>query len=145
MEAVAKLNKVPMSSRKARLVIDNIRGLEVNNALNVLRFTRKEAATWIEKNLLSAIANWEQKAGITNSDEYALYVKECFVNQGSMLKRFRPAPYGRAHRIRKHSCHIHILIANRIPLDSESEGYEDIDIFEETVDEVIGETANATE
>jgi large subunit ribosomal protein L22 len=140
MEAVAKLNKIPMSSRKARLVIDNIRGLEVNEALNVLRFTRKEAATWIEKNLLSAIANWEQKANVSNSDEYALYVKECFVNQGSMLKRFRPAPYGRAHRIRKHSCHIHILIENRNPLDLESEDYEDIDIVEETVNEVVEAT-----
>ena len=123
MEAVAKLNKIPMSSRKARLVIDNIRGLEVNEALNVLRFTRKEAATWIEKNLLSAIANWEQKANVSNSDEYALYVKECFVNQGSMLKRFRPAPYGRAHRIRKHSCHVTMVVENQVAVEVEVEEY----------------------
>lgn len=141
MEAVAKLNKIPMSSRKARLVIDNIRGLEVNQALNILRFTRKEAATWIEKNLLSAIANWEQKAGVSNSDEYELYVKECYVNQGSMLKRFRPAPYGRAHRIRKHSCHIYILLENRLELNSEAEDFEDLEINEEVIEEVTESVA----
>ena len=75
MEAVAKLNKVPMSARKARLVIDNIRGREVNDALNILRFTRKEAATWIEKNLLSAIANWEQKAGVSNCPNIMIILK----------------------------------------------------------------------
>lgn len=136
MEAVAKLNKVPMSARKARLVIDNIRGREVNEALNILRFTRKEAATWIEKNLLSAIANWEQKTGVSNSDEYELYVKECYVNQGAMLKRFRPAPYGRAHRIRKHSCHIYIQLENRVELETESEDFEDFEISEEVIEEV---------
>ena len=136
MEAVAKLNKVPMSARKARLVIDNIRGREVNDALNILRFTRKEAATWIEKNLLSAIANWEQKADVSNSDEYELYVKECYVNQGSMLKRFRPAPYGRAHRIRKHSCHIYIQLENRVELEMESKDFEDFEISEEVIEEV---------
>lgn len=141
MEAVAKLNKIPMSSRKARLVIDNIRGLEVNQALNILRFTRKEAATWIEKNLLSAIANWEQKAGVSNSDEYELFVKECYVNQGSMLKRFRPAPYGRAHRIRKHSCHIYILLENRLELNSEAEDFEDLEINEEVIEEVTESVA----
>lgn len=114
MEAVAKLNKVPMSARKARLVIDTIRGAEVNNALNILRFTRKEAATWAEKALLSAIANWQQKAGVSNSDDYKLFVKECFVNEGGMLKRFRPAPHGRAHRIRKRYCHIHIQLENKV-------------------------------
>ncbi|MFK7951020.1 MAG: 50S ribosomal protein L22 [Saprospiraceae bacterium] len=136
MEAVAKLNKVPMSARKARLVIDNIRGREVNDALNILRFTRKEAATWIEKNLLSAIANWEQKAGVSNSDEYELYVKECYANQGAMLKRFRPAPYGRAHRIRKHSCHIYIQLENRVELEAEAEDFEDFEINEEVIEEV---------
>ncbi len=140
MEAVAKLNKVPMSARKGRLVIDNIRGLEVNQALNTLRFTRKEAATWIEKNLLSAIANWEQKAGVSNSDKFELYVKECYVNQGSMLKRFRPAPYGRAHRIRKHACHIFILLENRITLDTEGENFEDFEINEEVIEAVTEST-----
>ena len=117
MEAVAKLRNCPMSARKMRQVVDNIRGRNVDEALNILKFTKKEASTWLEKVLVSAIANWENKANSFNSDEYGLYVKEAFVDQGSQLKRFRPAPHGRAHRIRKHSNHVTLIIENRVPVE----------------------------
>ena len=121
MEAVAKLRKCPMSPRKMRLVVDNIRGRKVDEALNILRYTKKEAATWLEKLLLSAIANWEYKNGMAvSADDYDLFIKTAFVDEGTMLKRFRPAPHGRAHRIRKRTNHVTLVVANRIPLASES-------------------------
>jgi large subunit ribosomal protein L22 len=107
MEAVAKLKNCPMSARKMRLVVDNIRGRNVVEALNLLRYTRNEAAIWLEKVLLSAISNWENKAGMQGAaDEFDLYVKTALSDEAGMLKRFRPAPHGRAHRIRKRSNHI---------------------------------------
>lgn len=115
MEAVAKLRNVPMSARKMRLVVDVIRGKKVDEALDILRFTKKEAATWLEKLLISAIANWEYKLDGTDADDYDLYVKTAFVDEGTSLKRFRPAPHGRAHRIRKRTNHVTIIVANRIP------------------------------
>ncbi len=123
MEAVAKFRNCHMSARKMRLVVDNIRGKNVNEALDILEFTNKEAATWLQKTLLSAIANWEYKLdGMEDADDYDLYVKEVRADQGPMLKRFRPAPHGRAHRIRKHSSHITIVVDNRLPLEDEAEG-----------------------
>ncbi|MGA1583525.1 MAG: 50S ribosomal protein L22 [Saprospiraceae bacterium] len=120
MEAVAKLRNCPMSARKMRLVVDNIRGRNVMDSLDILRYTKKEAATWLEKLLLSAIANWEHKNdGVVNADDYDLFVKTAFVDEAGMLKRFRPAPQGRAHRIRKRSNHVTLIIENRIPLESE--------------------------
>jgi large subunit ribosomal protein L22 len=120
MEAVAKLRNVQMSARKMRLVVDNIRGKNVDEALGILRYTKKEAAVWLEKLVLSAIANWENKLdGMENPDDYDLYIKTAFVDQGPMLKRFRPAPHGRAHRIRKHSNHVTIVVANNVDLPSE--------------------------
>ncbi len=120
MEAVAKLKSVPMSVRKMRQVVDNIRGKDIETALNMLRFTKRESAEWLEKLLLSAIANWEFKTGgVENADDYDLYIKTAFSDAGSQLKRFRPAPHGRAHRIRKHSCHVTLVVENRIALDSE--------------------------
>lgn len=119
MEAVAKLKSCPMSARKMRLVVDNIRGKGIEEALDILRFTKKEAASWLEKILLSAIANWEYKVGGgENADDYDLYVKTAFSDDGTMLKRFRPAPHGRAHRIRKRTCHITLIVENRIPVDT---------------------------
>ena len=136
MEAVAKLKNVPMSARKMRLVVDNIRGKDVDEALDILRFTKKEAATWLEKLLLSAIANWEYKlGGVENADDYDLYIKTAFSDEGSILRRFRPAPHGRAHPIRKRSNHVTIVVENRIPLPSDViEANEDVEIeeFEET-------------
>ena len=123
MEAVAKLKNCPMSARKMRLVVDLIRGKNALEALDILRFTKKEAATVLEKVVLSAIANWEYKLDRTESaDDYDLYIKEAFSDDGTMLKRFRPAPHGRAHRIRKRTNHVTIVVANRIPLPSEAEG-----------------------
>lgn len=129
MEAVAKLKSVPMSVRKMRQVVDNIRGKDIENALNLLRFTKRESAIWLEKLLLSAIANWENKTGnVENADDYDLYIKTAFSDSGAQLKRFRPAPHGRAHRIRKHSCHVTLVVENRIALasDNEEEEYEEV-------------------
>ena len=120
MEAVAKLKNCPMSARKMRLVVDNIRGKNVGEALDILHFTKKEAAEWLEKLLLSAISNWEYKNNMAlDADEHDLFVKTAFVDQGTMLKRFRPAPHGRAHRIRKHSNHVTLIVENRVPIDEE--------------------------
>ncbi|MFK7983358.1 MAG: 50S ribosomal protein L22 [Saprospiraceae bacterium] len=127
MEAVAKLKSVPMSVRKMRQVVDNIRGKDIETALNLLRFTKRESAEWLEKLLLSAIANWEYKTGgIENADDYDLYIKTAFADAGSQLKRFRPAPHGRAHRIRKHSCHVTLVVENRDALPDAEEEEEDI-------------------
>lgn len=120
MEAVAKLKNVPMSARKMRLVVDNIRGKDIDEALSILRFTKKEAAGWLEKLLMSAIANWEHKlGGLENAEDYDLYVKIAFCDEGSMLKRFRPAPHGRAHRIRKRTNHVTLIVENRVPVEQD--------------------------
>lgn len=118
MEAVAKLRNCPMSARKMRLVVDLIRGKNVDEALNILKYTKKEAAEWVEKLLLSAISNWENKNDMTYSaDEYDLFVKTVFSDEGTMLKRFRPAPHGRAHRIRKRTNHVTLVVENRVPIE----------------------------
>ena len=127
-----------MSARKMRLVVDNIRGKRVDEALNILRYTKKEAAVWLEKLLLSAIANWQQKAGYENAvEDFDLYIKIIFSNEGQQLKRFRPAPQGRAHRIRKHSNHVTLIVENRVPLEEQFVEDDDADFEEEfdTVDE----------
>jgi large subunit ribosomal protein L22 len=120
MEAVAKLRNCPMSARKMRLVVDLVRGKGVEEALDILRFTKKEAAVWLEKLVLSAVANWENKLdGAESADDYGLVIKTAFSDQGTMLKRFRPAPHGRVHRIRKHTNHVTIVVENSVPLASE--------------------------
>jgi large subunit ribosomal protein L22 len=120
MEAVAKLKNCPLSARKMRLVVDNVRGKNVVEALNLLKYTRNEAAIWLEKVLLSAISNWENKAGMVGAaDEFDLYIKTALSNEAGMLKRFRPAPHGRAHRIRKRSNHVTLVVTNRVPLESD--------------------------
>jgi large subunit ribosomal protein L22 len=110
MEAVAKLNNCNIAPRKMRLVIDIIRGKSVFDALNILRFTRKVGAPLIEKLLLSAVANWEAKNPDSSIEDADLYVKTVFVSQGRTLKRFQPAPQGRAYRIRKRSSHITLYV-----------------------------------
>ena len=105
----ARLNNVPTSPRKMRLVVDMIRGMEVNRALGVLRFSSKAPAERIEKLLRSAIANWEQKNG-RKAENGELFVTKVFVDQGSTLKRLRPAPQGRGHRIRKRSNHVTLYV-----------------------------------
>ncbi|GAA4826660.1 50S ribosomal protein L22 [Algivirga pacifica] len=110
MEAVAKLNNCPIAPRKMRLVVDSIRGKQVIEALNLLRYEQKAGAPYVEKLLLSAIANWEQKNPEDSIEDADLFVKEVFVTQGRTLKRFRPAPQGRAHRIRKRSNHVTLIV-----------------------------------
>lgn len=106
----ASLNNVPTSTRKMRLVADLIRGQKVSAAINTLRHEAKAGAAKVEKLLLSAIANWQNKNQDAKIEEADLYVKEIWVDGGRMLKRLRPAPQGRAHRIRKRSNHVTILI-----------------------------------
>ncbi len=126
MEAVAKLRNCPMSARKMRQVVDTIRGKKVDEALNVLKYTKRESAEWLEKLLVSAVANWENKNGmVASADDYKLYVKVAYVDQGTSLKRFRPAPHGRAHRIRKHSNHVTLIVENKVPLSEELSVVED--------------------
>ncbi len=110
--AFAKLNNCPTSPRKMRLVADLVRGAEVEKALAILRFSQKEASRRVEKLLLSAIANWQAKNEEGNVEEAALFVKEIKVDSGRMLKRLRPAPQGRAHRIRKRSNHVTLVLGS---------------------------------
>jgi len=117
MEAVAKLRNCPMSARKMRLGADLVRNKPVGEALSILQYSGREAGIWLEKLLLSAVANWENKLDNTESaDDYDLRVSMIMVDQGPMIKRFRPAPQGRAHRIRKHSNHVTLAVTNAIPL-----------------------------
>jgi large subunit ribosomal protein L22 len=108
--AFAKLNNCPTSPRKMRLVADLVRGQKVENALNILKFSQKEASRRVEKLLLSAIANWQAKNEDASIEDAGLFVKEIKVDGGMMLKRLRPAPQGRAHRIRKRSNHVTIVL-----------------------------------
>ena len=110
MEAVAKLKNVPTSPRKMRVVADLVRGQRVNHALNILKFEAKQGAERIEKLLLSGISNWEASNEDQKLEEADLYVKEIFVDSARILKRLRPAPQGRAHRIRKRSNHVTLVI-----------------------------------
>lgn len=106
----ASLKDCPTSPRKMRLVIDLIRGMEVNHALDVLKFSTKDASSPVEKLLKSAIANWQAKNEGVRIEDVRLVVSQAFVDQGKTLKRLRPAPQGRAHRIRKRSNHVTIYV-----------------------------------
>ena len=108
----AKLRNVPSSPRKMRYVVDMIRGMEVNRALGVLKFSSKEAAAKVEKLLRSAIANWEQK-NERKAEDGELYVSKVFVDEGVTLKRMRPAPQGRGYRIRKRSNHVTLFVDSK--------------------------------
>ena len=109
----ACLRECPTSPRKMRLVTDMVRGMAVNRALDVLKFSSKEASRRVEKLLLSAIANWQAKNEGVRLEESNLYVQEVFVDSARMLKRLRPAPQGRGHRIRKRSNHLTIRLASK--------------------------------
>lgn len=111
--AFAKLNNCPTSPRKMRLVADIIRGEDVEKALNILKFNAKEASGRLEKLLLSAIANWESKNEGAKIEDSNLFVKEITVDSGRMLKRVQPAPQGRAHRIRKRSNHVTLIVDSK--------------------------------
>jgi len=112
MEAVARLNNVPTSPRKMRLVADMIRGESVNKALSLLKFESKVGGARLEKLLLSAVANWQSNNQELKLEEADLYIKEVRVDSGRSLKRLRPAPQGRAHRIRKRSNHVILVVDN---------------------------------
>ena len=109
----AVLRDCPTSPRKMRLVTDMIRGMAVNRALDVLKFSSKEASRRLEKLLLSAVANWQAKNEGVRLEESNLYVQEVFVDSARMLKRLRPAPQGRGHRIRKRSNHVTVRLASK--------------------------------
>ena len=115
----AKLQNVPTSPRKMRLVVDMIRGMEVNKALGVLRFSSKEASSRVEKLLRSAIANWEQK-NERKAEGGELFVTKVFVDCGSTLKRMRPAPQGRGYRIRKRSNHVTLFVDSKNTNDNQN-------------------------
>ena len=107
---MAILRNCPTSPRKMRLVADMIRGVEVNHALDLLKYSPKEASRRVEKLLLSAISNWQNKNEHIRLEDSNLVVKEIFVDQGRTLKRLRPAPQGRAYRIRKRSNHVTVIL-----------------------------------
>lgn len=111
--AFAKLNNCPTSPRKMRLVADMIRGKRADMALNMLRFSTKEAAGRLEKLLMSALNNWQAKNEALRIEEHELIVQEVHVDGGRQLKRLRPAPQGRGHRIRKRSNHITLVVGSK--------------------------------
>jgi large subunit ribosomal protein L22 len=117
MQAVAKYKNCPIPPRKMRLVADNVRGLSVKKAFNILKFSRVEGAYWIERVLHSAVANWSVKNEGQSPDGAELIISEIRIDPGMMLKRFRPAPHGRAHRIRKRFNHITIVVDNLAPVE----------------------------
>ena len=109
---LAKLNNCPTSPRKMRLVADQVRGKKVEKALSILKFSQKQASVRLEKLLLSAINTWQQKNPDSDIENEELYIKEIKVDAAGMLKRLRPAPQGRAHRIRKRSNHVTMILGN---------------------------------
>ena len=109
----AKLNNCPTSPRKMRIVADLVRGKEVDKALNIFRFSEKEASRRLEKLLLSAISNWQNKNEDSNVEDAGLFISEITGDSGAMLKRLRTAPQGRAHRIRKRSNHVTIVLDSK--------------------------------
>jgi large subunit ribosomal protein L22 len=111
--AFAKLNNCPTSPRKMRLVADLVRGVDVNKALQILKFNTKEASLRLEKLLLSAVANWQAKNEDLRMEDSGLYIQEIQVDSARMLKRLRPAPQGRAHRIRKRSNHVTLVVGTK--------------------------------
>ena len=118
--AIAKLNDVPTSPRKMRLVADTIRGKEVNHALDLLKFSKREASIRLEKLLRSAIANWEAKNqdNAKELDNGNVYVKTIMIGEGRTLKRIRPCPQGRAGRIRKRSNHVTVILDVKQPVEN---------------------------
>ncbi len=110
----ALLRNCPTSPRKMRLVADNVRGVEVKKALDILKYSEKQPSKTLEKLLLSAIANWQKKNEGVRIEDSNLFVKEIFVDSAATLKRLRPAPQGRANRILKRSNHVTIILGTNI-------------------------------
>ncbi len=111
---MARLRYHPTSPRKMRLIADAIRGMDVKRALDILKYSEKAQAKTIEKLLLSAIANWQTKNEGVRIEDSSLFIKEIFVDSATMLKRLRPAPQGRAYRIRKRSNHVTLVLGSKI-------------------------------
>jgi large subunit ribosomal protein L22 len=111
---IAKLNDNPTSPRKTRLMADAVRGLDVEKALGILQYSRRESAPKLRKLLLSAIANWQVKNAGKRLEDSNLYVKEIFVDGGRQLKRLRTAPQGRGYRIKKRSNHVTLVLGSRV-------------------------------
>ncbi len=109
----AKLNNCPTSPRKMRIVADLVRGKDVDKALDIFKFSTKEASRKLEKLLLSALSNWQSKNKDQSVDDANLFISEIRVDSASMLKRIRTAPQGRAHRIRKRSNHVTIVLNSK--------------------------------
>ena len=116
--AFAKLNNCPTSPRKMRIVADSVRGKKVDMALTILKFSQKEASNRLEKLLMSAISNWQSKNEDADVEQANLFIKEIRVDSAGMLKRLRPAPQGRAHRIRKRSNHVTIILGSQNSIES---------------------------
>ena len=110
MEAVAKLRNLPISPRKVRLVADLIRGASATQGLAILKHASKKCAIHLEKLLLAAVSNWEHKNEGIALEEAGLHIKAVWVDSAGMLKRLRPAPQGRAHRIRKRASHVTLIL-----------------------------------
>ncbi|MFM7488001.1 MAG: 50S ribosomal protein L22 [Cytophagales bacterium] len=123
------LNNVPTSPRKMRLIADLIRGERVTKALNILKYDAKHPSAKMEKLLLSAISSWEAKNTDVKLEEADLFVKEVFVGGGRILKRLRPAPQGRAHRVRKRSNHV-TLTVDRMPAKEAKQRKSNVEITE---------------
>jgi large subunit ribosomal protein L22 len=111
MEAIAKLNNYPTSPRKMRLLVDLVRGMQVEKALAVLEHNTKHPAVPLRKLVISAISNWKQKN--EGGDESTLYIKTIFVDGGRVIKRMRPAPQGRGYRVRKRSNHVTVIVDSK--------------------------------
>lgn len=137
MEAVAKLRNTRISPRKMRLVADLVRGKKASYALNLLKFEPKAGAAYIEKLLLSAISNWENKNPELSDYIDSLYITEIFVDGGRVLKRIQPAPQGRAHRIRKRTNHITLVV--------DLKEYPNNDALDNVAEEIVGEAIEKTE
>lgn len=118
--AFAILRNNPTSPRKMRLVVDLVRGKQVNKALDILRYTPKESAHKVEKLILSAVANWQAKNEGVRLEEANLLVKEIFVDEGRMLKRIHTAPQGRAHRVRKRSNHVTVVLDSAVTNETQN-------------------------
>ncbi len=129
--AFAKLNDTPTSPRKMRLVADMIRGKRIEHALNLLRFSTKEAAGRLEKLLLSAINNWQAKNEGERMEDHNIIVSEIYVDEGRSLKRLRPAPQGRGYRIRKRSNHVTIVLDSLTAREQQTETAEQTETTEQ--------------
>jgi len=128
MESRARLNNCPLPPRKMRLLADLVRGIEVEDAFSALKHhPKKMYASYLDKLIQSAVANWIEKNEDADVDESGLYIKEVFVDGGRVLKRIQPAPQGRAHRIRKRSNHITVVIDSKVDVDAAKAEVEEVE------------------